>query len=537
MWDTIIGILAFVFVLGLIVLIHEGGHFFFARRANILCREYAFGMGPILVSKKKGETLYSIRAFPIGGFCAIAGEELEEDPFKGHTSIRLEFKDDKVVGFHFDITNPDKEKYDLYNIISYDIYDKDETGDLFFEAEREGVITRFTVDPQAMLYDRKAQMQIAPYNRTLGAKTKIQRALVMFGGPLMNFVLALVVFLIAGLATTFPDYTSSTISQTVEGGAVHNILMPNDTITHLSVAGYESDITSWNDISEFLKKVKTDGLVGNITVTYVRDNVTSSVSVRPQYVSNTLVLASDTTTDKVIIGGINSHKDNMLDNSALKAKDEILEINRVKITSWSQALSLMEKNVNGDTMEFVVLRDGEKLTVEVKPYSHETYRLGLGSSSIIYGEGSSDINYTKVNIGIAPTYKFDLGKSLLYTLEKTGNSFTLIFDTLGALFSNNDVSISNLSGPVGIFSLAKSVASQGFIYILNLMGMLSVNVGLMNLLPIPALDGGRLVFVAYEAITKKKPSPKVETALITITMILLFGLMIFVTFNDILRLF
>ena len=89
----------------------------------------------------------------------------------------------------------------------------------------------------------------------------------------------------------------------------------------------------------------------------------------------------------------------------------------------------------------------------------------------------------------------------------------------------------------GIFSLTKAVANQGFLYVLNLIGMLSVNIGLMNLLPIPALDGGRLVFVAYEAITKKKPNQKVETALITVTMILLFGLMIFITFNDILRLF
>ena len=78
--SVIISILAFVFALGLIIIIHEGGHFFFARRANILCREYAFGMGPLLWKKKKGETLYSIRALPIGGFCAIAGEEVEDDP-------------------------------------------------------------------------------------------------------------------------------------------------------------------------------------------------------------------------------------------------------------------------------------------------------------------------------------------------------------------------------------------------------------------------------------------------------------------------
>ena len=147
------------------------------------------------------------------------------------------------------------------------------------------------------------------------------------------------------------------------------------------------------------------------------------------------------------------------------------------------------------------------------------------------------MNYTKVSLGISPTYKFDFVQSLKHAFNQTISSFSMIFVTVGALFTSDDITIANLSGPVGIFSLAKSVANQGFLYILNLMGMLSVNVGLMNLLPIPALDGGRLVFLAYEAITKKKPSQKVETALITITMILLFGLMIFVTFNDVLRLF
>ncbi len=85
--------------------------------------------------------------------------------------------------------------------------------------------------------------------------------------------------------------------------------------------------------------------------------------------------------------------------------------------------------------------------------------------------------------------------------------------------------------------MTTKIASEGFASLLNWMGLLSVNVGLLNLFPIPALDGGRLVFLGYEAITKKKPSPKVETALISITMILLLGLMIIVTFNDVLRLF
>ena len=108
--------------------------------------------------------------------------------------------------------------------------------------------------------------------------------------------------------------------------------------------------------------------------------------------------------------------------------------------------------------------------------------------------------------------------------------------TLKHLFTGS-VGINNLSGPVGIFTLTSQAASEGFGTLLNFIGFLSVNVGFMNLLPIPALDGGRLLFLGYEAITKKKPSQKVETALISITMILLLALIAYVSFNDILRIF
>ena len=108
--------------------------------------------------------------------------------------------------------------------------------------------------------------------------------------------------------------------------------------------------------------------------------------------------------------------------------------------------------------------------------------------------------------------------------------------TLEMLFFSSEVGVGQLSGPVGIFSMTSSAAKGGFGNLLLWTGFLSVNVGFLNLLPIPALDGGRLVFVAYEAITRKKPSEKVETILISVTMILLLGLIVFVSFNDILRL-
>jgi regulator of sigma E protease len=140
-------------------------------------------------------------------------------------------------------------------------------------------------------------------------------------------------------------------------------------------------------------------------------------------------------------------------------------------------------------------------------------------------------------LGINPQYKFHFGKSILYSFQNTGHSFTSVFNSIKLLITEESVTLEAMSGPVGIFGITKETASYGFTNLLHLLGLLSVNVGLLNLFPIPALDGGRLVFLGYEAITKKKPSPKVETALISITMILLLGLMIIVTFNDVLKLF
>ncbi|HRT69610.1 MAG TPA: site-2 protease family protein, partial [Bacilli bacterium] len=213
--DYIIGLIAFVFVLGVIVLVHEGGHYFFTKRANILCREFAFGMGPIIWKKKKGETLYTIRAFPIGGLCAIAGEELENDPFKNRETIKLKIEDGKITGFYLDVDDI-KIDYPIYKIISYDIFDPEETGFLYMEVVDGEMITKYPVDPQAMIYEKKSEFQIAPYNRTLNAKTKRERAMVMFGGPLMNFLLALVVFFLAGLIQGFANYDSSVVDNLTE---------------------------------------------------------------------------------------------------------------------------------------------------------------------------------------------------------------------------------------------------------------------------------------------------------------------------------
>lgn len=534
--DFIIGLLAFVFVLGIIIAVHEGGHFYFARKANVLCREYAFGMGPILLKKKKGETLYSLRAFPIGGFCAIAGEELEDDLLKGRERIKLDIKDNIIKGFYID--EDDIFDYPEYRVISYDIYDEDQTGNLFMEVEKNDEYIKFSVDPQAIIYTGKHEIQIAPYNRTIGSKSKRARAMVMFGGPLMNFLLALLVFLIAGLIQGFPSNSSRVAELSEENKTPAYVagLRNDDIITKLESGSLEMDVETWEDISLFMGQYASTGEKNAIKVTYLRNNEERLANVEPQIIFYNIGVFGKFTAEGIKILDIAETNDNMSNNSELKINDIIVGIedaNYENLDKMYEKVANYQGNNEDESLnklQFKVKRNNELLTVNVKPYNKKI----MDTQTTTSGE---PIEIVKVMMGISPHYEFNILKSLDYSLKRTGGSFTAVFDTLNLLFTDDSVTIAALSGPIGIFDMTKTLATQGFATLLNWMGLLSVNVGLLNLLPIPALDGGRLLFLGYEAITRKKPNPKVETVLISVTMILLFALMIFVTFNDVIRLF
>jgi regulator of sigma E protease len=118
-----------------------------------------------------------------------------------------------------------------------------------------------------------------------------------------------------------------------------------------------------------------------------------------------------------------------------------------------------------------------------------------------------------------------------------GNDIGSLFGTLGVLFRpGTNVGIGDLSGPVGIFTVVSQATAQGFVSVLMIAAFLSINLGVINLLPFPALDGGRLVFLGYEAVTRKKVPKKVEGIINLAGFVLLMGLMILVFYNDIVRL-
>lgn len=171
--------------------------------------------------------------------------------------------------------------------------------------------------------------------------------------------------------------------------------------------------------------------------------------------------------------------------------------------------------------DITVIRDGEKVELENVQFKYQTDENGNNIIQVdfwVVGEPKTVGNVLS-----------ESGRELLSTMR-------LVWVSLIDILSGR-VAVSSLSGPVGIVAVVGEALSVSFMSLLNLMALITVNLGIFNLLPIPALDGGKLWFLAYEGITKKKPNPKVETALTLVGMALLIGLMLFVTFNDITRLF
>lgn len=345
-----LNLIYFIIILGLIVLIHESGHFLFAKLFNIYVYEFSIGMGPKLFSKKskKGETVYSIRTIPIGGFCSLAGEEVDDD--------------EKI-----------------------------------------------------------------PKDRKLFAKPIWQRFLVMFFGAGFNFIGAVIILFSIGL------------------------------------------IWGATDSRPILGKI-------------IKDN--------PAYVAG------------------------------LKEGDYVKKINGNRVKSSDDILIYLQVEDKSKPITFTIERNNQEYDFEVIPVEEEIdgnkiYRIGVNTSK-------------EVKHGFIPAVK--------YSFEKTGSLFRQMIITIKGLFTGG-LSVRQLSGPVGIYNIVGEQRQAGFQNILYLIALLSINVGFINLLPFPAFDGGRILFLVIEKIKGSPIKPETENLIHSIGFFLLMALMIYITFNDIIKLF
>ena len=401
---------------------HELGHLFFAKRAGILCREFAIGFGPKVFSYKKNETQYTIRLLPLGGYVRMAGEDAENVEIKPGFRVGLVLDESENVT---KIILNNKDKYSNIRLVEVETIDLEHklvlTG---YEDGEEDSLKSFSIHREAVIVENGVENQIAPYDRQFQSKSLGHRAMTIFAGPMMNFVLAFFIFLIIGLFQGVEVNEARLGQLTDDGPAIASGLQTNDQIE--TVAG--SEVSTWEDVQENIQK-------------------------NP-----------------------------------------------------------------GKEIEFVVIRDGETLSIPVVPKEIERNGKTIGI------------------IGVYPPVEKGILKSVQYGATQTYEWTKQIFIILGDLVTGG-FTIDSLSGPVGIYKSTEEVAQQGIFVLMKWGALLSINLGIMNLLPLPALDGGRLLFFLVEFLRGKPVDRQKEGMVHFIGFALLMLLMIVVTWNDIQRFF
>ncbi|QST01619.1 RIP metalloprotease RseP [Pontibacillus sp. ALD_SL1] len=414
-------VLAFIFMFGLLVFVHELGHLIFAKRAGMLAREFAIGFGPKIFSFMKDETLYTIRLLPIGGYVRVAGEDPEIVDLKPGHHIGLEFGQSGKVN-RIIVNNKSKypnarvievEQADLDHKLMIQGYELDEDEKLLFE-----------VEPDAMFVMDEKETQIAPYDRQFASKTVSQRAMQLFAGPMMNFLLAIIIFYLLAMIQGVPS---------------------------------------------------NDSTLGKLT------------------------------------------EDGPAQEAGLQQGDKVTSVNGENVGTWVEFVEVLQGKPN-ETVELSIVRDGESLTVPVKTGVME--------------RGGEEVG----KIGVFQPKEKSFTTLATYGFTKTYEITTMILTNLGKLVTGQ-LSIDQLSGPVGIYNATDEVVSMSWANYLPWIAMLSINLGIINLVPLPALDGGRLLFVGVEAVRGKPIEPQKEAIVHFIGFALLMLLMIVVTWNDIQRLF
>lgn len=220
--------------------------------------------------------------------------------------------------------------------------------------------------------------------------------------------------------------------------------------------------------------------------------------------------------NKAIVGEIN--KDYPAYTSGLQTGDRILKVEG-KDASTYDTLALQLQVNNGEDITLEVERGGKTTEIKLSP-------------KLVKEDGKEIYRY-----GFAITDEFETGlfASIKYAFSKTFSLVHQMILIIAYLITGN-LGINSLSGPVGIFGIVGTAANAGIWSVLNLVALLSVNVGFINLLPIPAFDGGRLLFIIIEKITGKSVDPKFENTVHAIGLFLLMALMLLITYNDIIRL-
>lgn len=421
----IITIITFIIVFGILVLVHEYGHYYFAKRAGILVREFSIGMGPKIWWRRKNGTTYTVRILPLGGYVRLAGaDDEDQDELKPGTPVTIQLNDQNKVTM---INVSDKTS--LFQGIPLQLIACDLEDELWIKGYvngNEDEVKVYPVDHDAMIVEKDGtEVQIAPRDVQFQSASLPARMMTNFAGPMNNFILSLVVFIILGF----------------------------------TLAGVPTN-------SNVLGKVSTNSVAAK---------------------------------------------------AGLAAGDRITKVNQQKITDWTDLSTSISSKPN------------QEVTI--------TYQRGKQTHQTKLTPKAVERGGQKVGqIGIVEQQETSLAARLKFGWQQFIEAGTLIFGVLGHMLTHG-FSLNDLGGPVAIYAGTSQATALGVNGVLNFLALLSINLGIVNLLPIPALDGGKLLLNIIEAIIRRPIPEKAEGIITMIGFLILLTLMVLVTWNDIQRYF
>ncbi|WP_105210085.1 RIP metalloprotease RseP [Streptococcus suis] len=416
------GILAFIFIFGVIVVVHEFGHFYFAKKSGILVREFAIGMGPkIFAHIGKDGTAYTIRILPLGGYVRMAGWGEDKTEIKTGTPASLTLNADGIVT-RINLSGKQLDNVSLpMNVTSFDFEEKLEITGLVLDESKT-----YKVDHDATIVEEDGtEVRIAPLDVQYQHATVWGRLMTNFAGPMNNFILGTFIFIMLIFA---------------QGG--------------------------------------------------VADPTTNAV--------------------RVTDGGA-------LQAAGIVTGDKILSINGQATDTYTEIASAISQSAaeatTAPSFDLVVEHEGAEKSLTVTAEKVEdSYR-----------------------IGVSPILKTGFFDMIVGGFQQAGETALIVVTALKNLIANFDVK--QLGGPVAIYSVSNQAAANGWFSVFNLMAMLSINIGIFNLIPIPALDGGKIVMNILEGIRRKPLKPETESYITLAGVAIMVVLMLVVTWNDIMRVF
>jgi regulator of sigma E protease len=425
-------IFAFVFVLGVLIFVHELGHFLMARRIGVRVLTFSLGFGPKLLSVRRGDTEYCISAIPLGGYVKMAGE------------------------------NP--------------------------EDARTGADDEFL------------------------SKGKWQRFQVLVMGPVMNLLLALVVMaVVLYQGAQVPAYEQRPVvigNFTENSAAAKAGLQVGDRI--LTIDGRSID--TWEQFSmAILSKARREVAIG-----YARNGKAGTVTVVPE------------AQGKFEMGDIGIQPAVHPEVLAVEAGKPAAESGLQKGDIVTAAAG--EKDVTRDRLVGLIKAH------ENQPLALEIHRGDAVRSVTVKPRKIGDTVMIGAQLSVFETKTIEPGplEAVKLSVAKNWEWTRLIVQTLGGLFTR-ETSVKQLMGPVAIADLSGSAAEAGWIQLFSLMAMISLNLGLLNLMPIPVLDGGHIFILGLEGLARRDFSMKVKEKMLLAGFVLLVMLMATVIYNDLMR--